>query len=270
MRKILCAGGFLFLMPAAYTQSSFLLNAGSLSRNPLSVISLAEQPASLLSNRSLTLGIGGEKTFLVSGYGQYTIALALPEGKNSFGLSAFYGGSVLLHKTNLSLNYARRLGDKLGLALQFNYSSLSLPDNYGKGAAVFSRLGISLQLTPQLKTAFHISDPFGSSSLKNGEWIHRPDYSVGLGYEPSEKFYAGILFQKQESSDPQLFIDLVYNPLSYLRVHGGINAADASSWIGVCWFQRHFQFGLIVSMHQQLGLSPVSHLQFQQRKNQLP
>ncbi len=266
----MCAGGFLFLLMSAFAQTTFTLNSGSLSQRPLSVISLAEQPLSLLSSSAFTLGIAGEKRFMLSGYGQYSLGLAVPERKNCFGLSFFYGGSSLLHKTNLSLNYARRLGDKLGLAIQFNYSTLALAETYGKISSIYSRLGLSIQLTPQLKTAFHITDPFGNSSKKNGEPIQSPAYSVGLGYEPSEKFYAGVFFQKQELSDPQFIVDLVYNPISYLRIHGGINTGNGASWIGISWMRKHFQFGLIVSIHQQLGLSPLSLVQFQQTKNQLP
>ena len=270
MRKILCAGGFLFLYHMSWPQASRLLNAGDMGSRPLTIITTANQPVSLLNYRVITAAVAGEKKFLFPSYGQYSLGLAIPEGKNCFGFSVEYGGSSLLSQTLVHLAYARSLGEKLGLALQFNYQSLSLPGIYGKASAIYARLGGAIQLTQQLKMAFHITDPFKNLAVKNGETIHSGDYSAGFGYQPSEKMYAGLLVKKQELQDPQVIVDLLYDPVSSLRVNGQLDLTNGSAGIGLQWKQKYIQFGLMVAIHPQLGISPVSILQFQSMKNKLP
>lgn len=266
----MCAGGFLFLLKAAYAQSSPLLNTGSLASQPISAISLAGQPTSLLAFHHFSIGIAGEKRFLLPGYGEYSLALIIPEKKNGFGISAFYGGSLDLHRTNLGLAYARQFGEKMGVALQFNYRVLSISGDYGNTTSVLTRVGFSFQLTPQLKTSIHISDPFGMASSGEKENWAGPDYSAAIGYALSEKCYAGVLIQKQESREPSVIADIIYSPFSYLRVHGGLNATTGASWLGICFRRKNFQFGLCISIDQRVGYWPVSTIGFESAKNPLP
>lgn len=270
MRKILCAGGFLLVMAAAHSQPAVALSAGSQSRHPLSALSVIRQPVNVLSIHAPTLALAGEKKMLLPDYGEYSLALVLPEKKNGFAFSSFYRGSALLHFTDLSLGYARHLGTALGLSVQFNYWSLKVAGNYPKHHRIFTRLGVALPLTSQCKASIHISDPFWGHSQKGEDRLPGSEYVAGLGYDVSEKCYAGMQVRKEEAKEPVLVMDLVYSPVSFLKIHGGIQTGNASSWIGICWKKNRFRFGLVVSVHQILGISPLSIAEMEFKKEERP
>src|SRR5688500_11690551 len=169
-------------MAAAYT------DLGAYSINHTDVFSFTANQASLAQLKNTGIAVYGERKFLLSELNSYTAVFGLPTQSGNFGLKAGYYGFSDYNETQLGLAYGRKLGDKIDLGAQFNYNGIRIA-GYGNDAALSFELGTILHLTDKLHAGIHLNNPVGGKFGKDQQEKLSSVYTVGLGYEASDKFF---------------------------------------------------------------------------------
>jgi hypothetical protein len=253
---------FLYYSVCSYGQLSWQPRAGSYSSKPISVFSFADNPAAVSEIKKLSIGIFGEKKFLMSELGDYSAAISLPAGPGSFGLLLNYSGSSFFHQTSAGLTYGRTIAEKIDLALQFNYDAMAFKGVYGKASAIYARAGFIARLTGKLRSGITVSNLFGGRFGREKEEKISSVYSVGLGYDASDKFYLGTRIIKEEGRDMAIVSDLQYRLVPQLVITAGFVSSTAAGWLGIGWIKGPIRIDISAGFQPQTGMSPGTLLQF--------
>jgi hypothetical protein len=222
--------------------------------------------AALAGIKSVSAGVYSEKRFLQKELSMYTAAVALPTTSGNFGLKADYFGDISYNETGLGLAYAKKLGEKIDVGVQFNYYSFKAA-GYGKASAINAEGGMILHLTDQLNVGLHVYNPTGVAVGKTGEEKLPAIYAAGLGYDVSSKFFFGAEIEKIEDQPVNLNAGVQYYFDEKLLASGGIASATSVYYLGFGIEIKHMQLHAVASIHPQLGITPGLMLLFNANHN---
>ena len=163
--------------------SASYLGLGAYSNNHVDVFSFHANQAALAKIKTVSVGIYGEKRFLLNELGLYNVAIALPTSSGDFGIDARYYGFSDYNESQLGLAYGKKLGGKIVIGVQFNYYNIRIA-GYGNASAINFELGAIFHLTDNLDAGMEVYNPVGASLGKYGEEKLASVYSVGVGYDP--------------------------------------------------------------------------------------
>ena len=123
--------------------------------------------------------------------------IGLMTKNGNFGLKAGYSGFSDYNETQLGLAYARKLGSKIDVGVQFNYNGIRIP-TYGNASAISFEAGVIMHISEKLHSGLHINNPVGGKFGKDQQEKLPSVYSFGLGYDASEKFFISCEIEKEE------------------------------------------------------------------------
>jgi hypothetical protein len=228
---------------------------GAYSLNHTDVFSFTSNQASLAQLKSAAAGVYAERRFMLNELNSYTAAIGLPSHAGEFGLKAAYSGFSEYNETQIGLAYARNLGNKMDIGVQFNYNGIRI-GGYGNASGISFELGSVFHITDKLHTGFHINNPVGGKFGKDQQEKLPSVYSVGFGYDASEKFFFSAEMIKEEDQPVNVNAGLQYKFIPQLMVRAGMSSATSSAWIGLGLSFKSFRLDVATSYHPQLGLSP--------------
>jgi hypothetical protein len=182
-------------------------------------------------------------------------AVAIPTRSGNFGMDGRYFGTIDYSETQLGLAYARNIGNKMDLGVQFNYYALRIA-GYGNASSLNFEIGTIFHLTDNFNAGIHMYNPLGSKLGKNGEEKLASIYSFGIGFEPSQSFFFSLELKKEEDKPPDVIAGLQYKFLQQLLARGGISTATCSIYFGVGFQWKSMRLDATASYHPQLGISP--------------
>lgn len=228
---------------------------GSYSNNHVDVFSFQDNQACLAKIRNAMAGIYGEKRFLLNELGLYDVALAIPTSSGNFGLDARYFGFSDYNESQLGLAYARSLGKKIDIGVQFNYYDVRIA-GYGSAPTINFELGTIFHLTDNLNAGLHVYNPVAGKLGKDGEEKLASIYSVGLGYEASGKFFISLEIQKEENKPVDVKAGLQYKFLPQLMARCGISSNSSVMFLGIGFEWKLMRLDATAGYHPQLGITP--------------
>jgi long-subunit fatty acid transport protein len=229
---------------------------GAYSISHADIFSFTANQASLAQLKNSSAAVYAERRFLLSELNNYTTAIGLTTKSGNFGLKANYSGFSDYNETQLGLAYGRKLGSKLDIGAQFNYSSIRIAGGYGTASAISFELGTILHLTDKLNAGIHINNPVGGKFGKDQEEKLSSIYGFGIGYEASEKFFISAEIEKEEEQPVNVNAGFQYKFISQLLVRAGVSSATSSAWIGLGLTIKSFRLDVTTSYHPQLGITP--------------
>jgi len=247
--------------------SSAYIGLGAYSNNHIDVFSFHANEASLAKLNNISAGIYGEKRFLLNELGLYDAAIAFPTPSGNFGVDARYYGFADYNESQFGLAYARSLGSKIDVGVQFNYYSVRVA-GYGNASSVNFEVGTILHLTDKLNAGLHVYNPIESKLGKNEEEKLASIYSAGIGYEASEKFFISIEIEKEEDKAVNVNAGLQYKFLPQLLARTGVSAATSTMYLGIGFGWKTMRLDATASYHPQLGITPGLLLIFAFNKKQ--
>jgi hypothetical protein len=227
------------------------IGAAAYSTWQVDALSMISNPAALAGLNKMSAAIYMERRFLVSELSAYSFAAALPASKGNLGLSGYHHGYDY-NETKIGLAYARRLGSAVKLAAQFNYYE-SRVAGYGNTKTIGGELGIIWHLSKQLNVGIHIDQP---AIITTDEERLKSLYAFGCGYETSDKFLTAIEFIKEEDQPPAVNVSLQYRFIETCMANAGISSLTSSAWMGVRFYWKTFQVGVMAVYHNRLGATP--------------
>ena len=94
---------------------------GAYSNNHIDVFSFSNNQASLAQMKNASAGVYGERRFMLNELSLYQFAIAVPTNAGNFGVNTGYFGFSDYNESQMGLAYARKLGNKVDIGVQFNY-----------------------------------------------------------------------------------------------------------------------------------------------------
>ena len=192
---------------------------GAYSNNHVDVFSFTSNQAALAQLKNASAGVFGERRFMLEELSLYQAAIALPTKSGNFGISTGYYGFSDYNESQIGLAYARKLGEKVNVGVQFNYNAVQIA-TYGEASAINFEIGTILHLTDKLHAGVHAYNPVGGKLGKNQEEKLASVYSVGLGYEASDKFFVSAEMEKEEDQPVNVNAGMQYKFLPQLMEIG--------------------------------------------------
>lgn len=235
--------------------SAAYLGAGAYSTHHIDVFSFGANQAALARLTSACAGVYGEKRFLLKELSLYNAVIALPAHSGNFGLDGRYFGFPDYNETQLGLAYARTLGGKIDVGIQFNYYRVQIA-GYGNASSINFEVGTILHLTDQLNAGLHVCNPMGRKLGENGEEKLASLYTVGIGFEASDNFLFSTEVRKEENQPADVTAGLQYKFLSQLIARLGVSVITSSMYMGFGLTWRSMRLDATASYHSQLGITP--------------
>lgn len=251
----LCAFSYLvFSQSLRQPVSAVYLGLAAYSTQHQDVFSYINNQAALAQIKNITVGIYGERKFLLTETSLYTAAIAIPTKSGNFGVNVKYSGFKNFNENQIGLAYARSLGKKVDIGAQFNYYSYKVP-SYNNASILNFELGALFHLTDKLNLGVHVYNPVGGTFSKTNEKLSAA-YKLGVGYDVSDKFFVSSEIVKEENLPVNLNTGVQYRFEKKFFVRLGIATATSASYAGVGLSWNNFRLDVTGSYHPQLGISP--------------
>ncbi len=229
---------------------------GAYSLNQVDIFSFSANQASLAQLKSNAAGVYGERKFLVSELNNYTAAAGLTTNSGNFGINLNYSGFADYNEAQAGLAYGRKLGNKVDIGAQINYTGIRIADGYGSASAISFELGTILHVTDKLNTGIYIRNPVGGKFGKSEPEKLSSVYGFGIGYEASEKFFISAEIEKEEEQPVNVTAGFQYKFIQQLLVRAGISSATSTAWLGAGILLKAFRLDVTTNFHPQLGITP--------------
>lgn len=230
-------------------------NIGAYSLNHIDIFSFLCNQASLAQIKNTAAGVYTERRFLLNELNYYSAAVALTTRSGNFGLKTMYSGFTDYNETQIGLAYARKLGEKVDIGIQFNYNGIRIA-NYGSASAISFEAGSIFHLMDKLHAGFHINNPIGGKLGKDKQEKLPFIYTAGLGYDASKKFLFSIEIVKEEGHHISVNAGIQYKLIPKLLTRIGVSLATSSVCMGAGVQLKLFRVDITTNYHPQLGVSP--------------
>lgn len=202
-------------------------------------------------------GVYGERRFGLEQFNMYTMALAVRTGSGNFGVSGNYFGYAQSNQTQLGLGYGRKVTESVHIGASFIYNGISQAGIYGSSSAITGSVGMLLQLSPKITAGINAYNPFRAQWAKTaGDERIPARYTLGLGYDASDKFFLAAEIEKEENIPLNVNLAMHYQLLPELFVRGGIATQTSGYFAGVGLLLGDVRLDVASGFHPQLGLSP--------------
>ncbi len=227
---------------------------GAYSTKQQDVFSFINNQAALVQIKQAAAGVYGERRFLLAATSLSTVAVAMPSSMGNFGINLKYGGFKNFNESQAGLAYARSLGSKFDIGVQFNYYGYRVP-GYNSANTVNFEIGAIAHLTDQLNAGIHVYNPVGGKFSKTEEKLTTA-YTIGLGYDASDRFFVSAEIVRQEDYPVNVNAGLQYQFMKQFFARVGISSASSTAYGGVGIGWNNFRLDFSGSYHPQLGWSP--------------
>lgn len=235
--------------------SSIYTRLSAYSISSIDAFSFVSNQAALANMHDFTVGVFGERRFMLQDLALYQMALAVPIKWGQFGVTGNYFGGIDNKETSIGLAYGRKLTDNLDVGAQFNYYTFQI-NGYGSASSINFEAGFLFHITPQFHFGIHTYNPTGSNLGKDGTEKLPAIYTAGIGYETSDKFLISGEIQKQENEPINVNAGLQYSFKKQLFARVGMNSSASTYYLGVGVLLKSFRLDVTASVHPQLGISP--------------
>lgn len=229
--------------------------------------SFAANSAALASVKKFSVAAYGERRFLLQDLNFYSLALVLPAAGGSFGIRADMFGGSLYRETSCALAYARSLGERLKSGVQFHLYHINMA-GYGRAPAITAEAGFLYRLADQWSIGFNAYNPAGVWLGENRIERLPAVYSLGLGFDPSEKLYLGFELCKEENQPVDFRAGLQYAFHKRFLARAGLASVSSTFCMGAGTRLGLLRVDATASLHPQAGLTPglLIHYPFNQHQ----
>jgi len=261
--KILSITGLILCCTCTITRAQSLRYSTALPYIGLSAYSTAQtdplsfttNQAALASVKQAGIGLYGERRFLLAATSSYVLANAIPAKMGNFGVQLNYSGFKNFNENKIGLAYARNLGPKIDIGVQFDYYSYRVA-SYGSASTIIVEAGTIIHFTNKLNGGVHIYNPAGGKLGKDGDEKLAAAYKMGLGYDASENFLVSGEIIKEEDKPINVVAGIQYHFAKQFFIHTGFMSESSTIFAGAGVGWGNMRIDVAGSYHQVLGFSP--------------
>ncbi len=228
---------------------------GAYSRNFTDVFSFIDNQAALSKIKKPQAGIYAENRFMLKELRLVCGVAAMPFQKGGAGILITSLGYKNYNETQIGLAYGRALGDRANLGIQFNYNA-HRTENYNNLTTICFEIGAVFHLSEKMHTGIHAYNPVGGKfNQLSGEKL-AASYTLGLGYEASEKLLVNAELVKEELHPVSVSAALHYAFEKAFYIRCGTASGYDRSFAAIGLNRNNFRFDMSLSWHRLLGITP--------------
>ena len=231
------------------------LSLGAYSKAQADVFSFTNNQAALASLTAPGIGVYGERRFMLTENSVYAVAAAIPTSLGNIGIQLNYAGFKNFNENKIGLAYARSLGAKVDIGVQFNYYGYRIP-SYGNASTINFELGAIVHFTDKLSGGIHIYNPVAGKLGKSGDEKLAAVYKLGAGYDASESFYVSAEIIKEEDKPVNVTGGIQYRFKKQFFVRAGFISETSGGFAGAGLSWKNLRLDISANYHPQLGFSP--------------
>jgi hypothetical protein len=217
--------------------------------------SLQQNQAGLADLKKPIAAIGYERHSAVQELSTQSALFALPYKKNVFGLSFRRYGFSAYNEQQAGFTFARKFGNTLYAALNFNYHQLKIT-NYGSAQTFSVEAGLQYQAADKLWLGTHIANPSRNKYGKDIDASIPVVLEFGASYLFSDKVLIATAFEKVLNSNTDFKAGAEYRLMELLYLRGGISVNPFKQYAGFGLNYQHFRLDAAASSHPALGYTP--------------
>ncbi len=232
------------------------LGLGAYSSHNVDIYATRTNPASLAQLPQASVAVYGEKRFELQDLNYYSASFGLPTKSGTFAVYGSYFGFDLSNQTQLSLAYGRKITNKLDIGATFHYHQISQAGIYGNASAITGGVGLLLHLTDKIHAGINAYNPIRAAYDKDKEERLPSQYSFGVGYDASDKFFVSVELVKEENQSLNVNAGFQYQFVKQFFIRAGIATQTTNYFVGLGFRLKDFRLDIATSYHPQLGLSP--------------
>ncbi|MCH2197454.1 MAG: hypothetical protein MK081_01625 [Flavobacteriales bacterium] len=181
---------------------------------------------------------------------------AIPAAGGVFGLSYVRYGYTAYREQRVGLAYARTLGEKLDVGVQFDYIGIFLGGSYGSSSSFTFQGGAIYQASEKIEIAFHVFNPVRAALAEFNDERLPVVLRAGASYLFSERVAIRGEVRKHIDYDPSLAIGLEYELIENLFLRGGVSGAPSRFAFGAGYRLGALQLDISSGYNEVLGYSP--------------
>jgi hypothetical protein len=268
--KIITLFGFIFLLQCGSSkaqtlrlppQSNYTRLIGYSHSQP-DAFSFSANSAALSSVKKFSTGVYSERRYLLEELSLFSMALVLPSDAGNFGVSADVFGGKNYSEASCAFAYARTMAPGLSAGAQFHYYRISILA-YGSAQALVGEAGLLYSPSEHWSVALNVYNP-GGRALGAEQSERLPSvYSLGLGYDPSEKLSLCVDLRKEENQSIDMLAGLQYAFHQRFVARAGIASATSTAYLGLGFRLASMRIDATASLHPRAGLTPGLFLHYQ-------
>jgi len=205
------------------------------------------------------LGAFSEKKFMLEETAMHGLFFSLPVWNGGAGLQFRYTGFADFNQSMLGLAYAKKLGNLVGIGLQFDYHMIHIA-GYGSSAAIGTGAALLVQPSNNLYIGFQVANPVGGRFRKNNGERLATVVKTSIGYEASQQVLIVLDIDKEEDRPVEILATLRYVFARRFFATIGISGSSGSPFAGIGLQWKQFRFDFSTRFHPQLGFSPAVSL----------
>ncbi|GAA4313365.1 hypothetical protein GCM10023143_23600 [Compostibacter hankyongensis] len=220
------------------------------------VFAVFHNQASLARIRTFSAGAYASRRFMLRATTGMAFAAALPVSSGTFAVSASRFGYEVFNHHEASVAYGRHLGRYVDIGMQFDYLSTRIQE-YGSAHAVTAEAGIAVHPASWLQVGLHAFSPAPVHYSKPVNEDIGSRYTLGLGFEPSDKILLALEGSWDTQSGTFLSLSFAYQPAPVLAICSGFTTGTRQNFLGVRLFLKRLRIDMSTGYHPRLGITPA-------------
>lgn len=231
------------------------ISLGAYSTKQLDPFSFTGNQAALAQIKTAGVGVYGERRFLLADNSVYGLAAAIPTKKGNIGVQVNYAGFANFNEQKAGLAYARSLGTKVDIGVQFNYYGYKIPA-YNNASTINFEAGAIVHFSDKLNAGIHVYNPVSGKLGKTGDEKLASAYKFGVGYDASDNFYISSEIVKEEDQPINVTSGIQYHFKKQFFARAGFRSDNSTGFAGIGFLYNSLRIDVAASFHPQLGVSP--------------
>ncbi len=212
----------------------------------------------------LAFGFHHENRFVVPQYSLHALALTVPTGTGTIGVSYSYFGYSRYHEGKIGLALGKSFHDRFAAGLQLDYLSTFIDNDIGTSGTIAVEAGILAEPVHNLLIGFHVFNPTASRIPKMQDEKIPVIMRMGFGYRFGQQLFVGVETEKDlELGGPAYKLGLEYRVMEYIYARAGIMVQEyISHSFGLGFRLLDFRADVAFSHQQILGYTPYFSLHY--------
>lgn len=232
------------------------LALGAYTQNGLDVYAAKANAASMAGLKQSGVSAYAERRFGLDNMNLYTFSSAFVTGSGTIGIHGAYLGFAESNQTQMTLAYGRKITETIEVGGSFHYHNLRQAGIYGNSSAITGSASMRIKLSDKITAGLNLFNPVRATWSKTTNERLPVRYTLGLGYDASEKFFITTELEKEEGQNLNVNLGFQYSILPELFFRGGIATQTSNYFGGIGLKLKDFRIDIATSYHPQLGLTP--------------
>lgn len=242
-----------------------LLSNSNHSGSPYSFI---QQPASLASEKSKSIGLYADRKFMLPELSGLLIAGSLTTAVGQAGIYLNRFGFADFMESRIGISYGRSLTKSVEVGSGFYYHARKVAI-YGKDGAPGVILHSRIKLTPQLTASMGFENVVGGKYSKTENEKLPRIFSFGCGFDASTQCFFGVMAVKEEDQPLNILAGIRYMIVPAVIFMIGVKSVTGECWTGAGFQKNKIGLEIITGYHPVLGISPGLSISYMIKKKEV-